>query len=218
LLMFPGARIRFLFYLRRPDHLLEAVYAESVKNRLHGDITKAAYQLDFGRLIEPFAQAVGKKNIIIRPYNRNLWVDRELGADFCAAIGYPDLWGEIAPRDELRVNVSLGRAETFLLSELKTREAKAELRAFFQRTNPQFPGPKAKYFRSPDARRAFNMSHVRSLQDFADDYGLGDIVDFLDMNNYNDDPEWVEFKPYWAVFSKYFSSLIDNIAVEKRNK
>lgn len=192
-----GADVQFIFYLRRPDHLLESVYAESVKNQLYGDINDTKFQFNFYETVRPFVEAVGKENVIIRPYNRELWSSGQLGADFCAALGEPDLWEAIVPTSEVFVNSSLTRNQTFLLSRLEDRVTKQRLLRYFNKNPMPSPDDDVKFFMSPQERRRFNLLHAATSQRLADVFGLGDVKEFLGIDDYEEDPNWRPYVPNW---------------------
>lgn len=208
------ARVRFLFYMRRPDHLIESVYAESVKHKLSGDISNAKYQLDFCKIVQPYVDGVGKENIIVRPYNARLWRDGELGADFCAAIGKPDLWREIAPSQQLAINTSLTRSQTFLLSLLESRQAKSSLLKLFEVKKLHVPEDTSKYFRSPEERKKFVEMHRGILEKFCHIFEIEDVDEFFDLKR-QEDVDWKPFVPHWRRLLNYLASLSDYVADQR---
>lgn len=213
-----GADFQFIFYLRRPDHLLESVYAQSVKNKLYGDITNTKFQFDFYETVRPFIEAVGKENVKIRPYNPKLWPNGQLGADFCAVLGEPNLWQAITPASEISINTSLTRNQTFLLSELKGQAAKQQLLRYFAKNPMTSPDDNVKFFMSPQERRRFNSLHTATAQSLADIFGLGDIKEFLgiDEDEDYDDPHWRPFVPDWEQLFRYMTGFADAAVSRER--
>ena len=206
----PNANFRAVIYLRRPDHLIESVYSESVKRTLHGDVSKASYQLDFRKTLEPFIEAFGRSNIVVRPYNREKWLNNSLGADFCRAIGQEKLWDQINPIEET-INVSLSRSHTFLLSMLQNRAAKRHLLQLFDKKPFNIPEDKGKYFRSPEERRLLVERHRRVFVEIAEAFGLGNADEFFGLSNFDDD-NWTPFVPYWRRLMAYMAALADDMA------
>lgn len=204
-----GAEVHFIFYLRRPDHMRESVYSQTVKKRFHGDIMNASFQFDFYERVRPFVEAVGKDNITIRPYNKKLWPGGELGADFCAAIGKPKLWEHIAPPSETLVNASFTRSQIFLLSQLKSRPAKQRLVKYFAE-NPGPPDDGVKFFMSPEERREFNAMYAKSYERLAEVFGLGDMKWFLGIGETEDDPDWRPYSPNWEDLFRYMMRFEDH--------
>lgn len=201
-----NADVQFIFYLRRPDHLLESVYAESVKNRLYGDITNVKFQFDFYETIRPFVEAVGKENVTIRPYNRKLWLNGELGADFCAALGEPDLWKAMVPASEILVNNALTRNQTFLLSQLKGQAAKRRLLRYFAENPMPSSDDDTKFFMSPQERCHFNLLHAATSQRLADMFELGNMNEFLGIDD-EEDPNWKPYVPNWEQLFHYMTEF-----------
>lgn len=209
---FGEANYKFVFYFRRPDHLLESVYAESVKRKLCGDINGAKYELDFLKITKPFAEAFGKDSVVIRPYNAKLWPGGSLGADFCEAIGAPGLWADIAPAQTNRVNVALNRSQTFMLSLLKSPKAKEKLLEMYKTKPLHLSEEGAKFFRSPEDRKRINGFYLPGLREFGNYYGISDIETFLDLNNFEDDKDWKPFTPHWRIMLSYMAALSDELA------
>ncbi|WP_162924574.1 hypothetical protein [Rubrobacter indicoceani] len=204
------ARVEFLFYLRRPDHLHESAYAQTMKRRAGNVISSGGYRVDFLERLMPFVEAFGRENITIRPYNRKLWPDGELGADFCAAIGRPELWPHISPDQEKTVNASLNRDQVFLLSRLTDPKAKKRLIGYFAENPGGLPGDGGKFFLSPEERRAINARHAESNQRLADLFDLGDINEFLGIEEDEDDPGWRPYRPDWERLFGYLARFTDH--------
>lgn len=204
-----GADLKFVFYLRRHDHLRESVYAQSVKHSLYGDITKAQFNFDFFETVRPFVEAVGKQNVIVRPYNRKLWTGGDLCADFFTTIGRPEILPSLELTDLNYINPSLPRQHTFLLSCLKTPVAKARLLAFFE--SHELPGDQdgSRFFMSPLERRDFRALHAPSAQTMASLFGISDVNEFLGVHETERDEEWAPFSPNWQRLSDYMSAFAD---------
>lgn len=188
-----AAEVTVVFYFRRFDHLLEGVYSEAVKEYLVGPISEAQYQLDFCETLKPFVAALGAHRIVVRPYNPKLWPGGSLGQDFCSAIGFPQIWTAMS-KPTWRINESLSRPETYMLSVTETYSEKQRLLAHF-RSVPFQNYDGSKFFRSPDFRSNFNQNHVDINVELAVLNGGMDVVEFLDLANFDDDPRWKPFDP-----------------------
>lgn len=211
----PKAKVEFLFYLRRVDHLRESVYSESVKNKLSGDITGTKFQFDFHATIKPFIDAVGKENVIIRPYNAKKWPQGSYGMDFFSAIGQPDIWSVLAPPEKSRVNASLSRQETFLLSVLEAREDKLSLLDYFVQAPLMVNKQESKFFMSPDERRQFRLQHAPTAQLIGDIFGIPDMQDYLGTDDDETNSSWRPFEPDWKSLFKYFAWFCNHQSIRK---
>lgn len=203
------ADVQFVYYIRRFDHLIESVYAESVKRSLVGGIENAAYQLSFSKTIGPIVEAFGKSKVSVRPYNKNLWDNGSLGQDFFTTIGLPEVWGKLETDEITSKNVSFERAQTFILSRLKTLEAKKSMIRYFVENPPNFTNDKSKYFMSPDARMKLNRNHCIEQRGFFEDIGFGDIKEKLDLFSFPDADRWTEFDPNTEEFRDYTFRYIE---------
>lgn len=203
------AEVKFVFYLRRQDHLRESVYAQSVKNGLHGDISQTKYNFDFLETVRPFVEAVGLKNVVVRPYNLEKWPDGELVNDFCAAIGRPELSADLVLPEKSRINTRLSRQHTFLLSRLKTQAAKAKMWRFFEKNPIPQDSEESKFFMSPDGRRTFMMQHATSSKAMGDLFGIVDMCDFLGIDDTEIEHEWTPFSPDWQAIAHYLADFSD---------
>lgn len=194
-----------LFYLRRFDHLLESVYAESVKDYLIGPIEGTQYQLEFYEVLRPFVNALGADHVKVRPYNSKLWSDGSLGQDFCNAIGFPMLWNEMA-KPAGRINDSLSRPETYMLSVTERIEDKQHLLARF-RNAPLLSYDGARFFRSSKYRAHFNNIHIDTNADVLRLIDGISLTEFLDLDNFDDDQNWTPFDPTDHRIEEYLDSF-----------
>lgn len=200
------AQLQFIFYLRRHDHLRESLHAQGVKKFLLGAIAAKSFRFDFFETLLPFVEAVGKQNIVVRPYNKFLWAESDLGADFCEAIGHANLWRALEiPREP--INASFSREHTFLLSRQKSQAAIFRLMAFFEvRPLPHDPG-QSKFFMSPQERQQFRMAHAASAQKAGDIFGISDMNTFLGIKEPDTDADWKPFGPDWELLTEYMSEF-----------
>lgn len=193
--MFPAADLRFVFYVRRFDHWAESAHAQALKQLPAATVERNPPNPDFGKLIAPFADAFGPDAVIVRPYNRAHWPHRSLVSDMFAAIERDDVWPDLRIGNDDPVNAGLPRAAVYVLSMLDCPKAKSRFLAEFARDPAMLPADAARFFRSPDERRAFNEEYAARGQAVADRFGLGDIRNFLGLDDYDDDPDWVPFIP-----------------------
>jgi len=210
----PDARFHAVIYFRRPDELVESVYAEMVKTSLKGDISLASYQIDPRKTLAPFIGALGKENVTVRPYNSRMWPDGSLGRDFFAAIREPDLWDLMAKPQE--ANVSFTRPETFLLSLIASPVAKAEMRKIFAE-QPWPEQDRHKFFRPPEDRRRFVLSHRHMYEEVAQQFGLGDATEFFGLAP-RDEQDWQALQPNYRIAAEYLLRLSDALAQREAKK
>ena len=204
-----GVEVKFVFYLRRQDHLRESVYAQSVKNGLYGDISQTKYNFDFFETVRPFVEAVGRENVIVRPYNRKKWPDGEIINDFFTAISRPELSEALTLPEEARINTRLSRQHTFVLSRLKTQAAKARMWKFFEKNPLPEDHDGSHFFMSPQARKEFRMHHAASSKAMGDMFGIVDMGDFLGIDDTEVECEWVSFSPDWKALALYLAAFAD---------
>lgn len=198
-----ASQVTAVVYLRRFDHLIERAYSESVKVHLTGPVERTSYQLDFRAIVTPYIEALGSENVILRPYNERLWPGASLARDFFSAIGIPDIWPSLTGTMQ-RVNKGLPRPETHLLSLVEKEAEKASLLDRFK-TSPVPIADQSLFFRSPDRRMQFNRGHALLIQDLENI--VGDLSDFLDLYNSEDDPQWTPFDASNPALAAYLASF-----------
>jgi hypothetical protein len=204
---YPDLELHVIFYLRRFDHLLESVYAESVKRNLVGGVEKAAYELNFVKLVRPAVEKVGVNNVIVRPYNKIQWHRQMLGADFLHSIGIGDAFEEMALGTNEDVNVSLSRICTFILSCLPNKEIKQEMLNFFQKRPLDVPDV-SRYFMSPQRRNQLNLQHLIQCRDFFAEIGIKNMAEFLGIEEIVQEPGWTPFVPDRTIISEYMREFV----------
>lgn len=204
----PDTKVQVIFYLRRFDHLLESVYSESVKRTLVGGVERAAYQLDFTKIVQPAVERTGVNNVILRPYNKALWRRGVLGADFLEAIGVPQAFDEITEASNAELNVSLSRTHTFILSCLSQKESKQKMIEFFQRKKLDAPDT-SRYFMTPQRRNTLNKNHLFSSHEYFSKLGIEDFAKFLGIEDTIDEPNWTPFAPNMDIITPYMEEFIN---------
>lgn len=95
--LFAGVDVRIVVYLRRQDQFVQSAYNMMVKwewSRRTGtlekyleDVIQTRY-LDYAARLQPWADAFGQANIIVRPYEKAQFAG-SIFQDFCASIGIP---------------------------------------------------------------------------------------------------------------------------------
>ncbi|NND66621.1 MAG: hypothetical protein HKN19_03440 [Halioglobus sp.] len=111
-----GLEIKVVAYLRRQDQLFSSFYNQDVKGERQWP--GSAYEFyethqllrnDYVTLIQSWTAAFGKKNILLRPFEKEQWTDGSVIADFCATTGIPPLKGTF--RDQ---NESIGATQMYM--------------------------------------------------------------------------------------------------------
>jgi hypothetical protein len=103
----PASRHRVVIYLRRQDHYLRSAYLQwGIKYKDYpgpvvgfDDWLKAWIGDDFQKLaetglcypsiIQPWVDVFGRENVVVRPFEKEQFVDGDLLHDFCAAAALP---------------------------------------------------------------------------------------------------------------------------------
>lgn len=103
---FEGFDVKVIVYLRRHDHWWLSAYAQAVKMKylppwnqgplgfINFNRRRNRYYGDYRHLIDRWAEAIGKENIIVRPYEASQNIPN-LAADFLAAIGEGGMTSEL---------------------------------------------------------------------------------------------------------------------------
>ncbi|WP_319781515.1 hypothetical protein [Oceanisphaera sp. IT1-181] len=134
---FKGFDIKVIVYLRRHDHWWLSAYAQAVKMKhlppwnqgpqgfINFNRRRNKSYGDYRHLVDRWAKAIGKTNVIVRPYEREQ-NQPDLKADFLRAIGEPEL-AEKLPRMETRDNASLPLASVQLMDIFQRIDVDPEL-------------------------------------------------------------------------------------------
>lgn len=102
-----GFDIKVVVYLRRQDQLYSSLYNQDVKGARQWP--GSAYELyethqllrnDYVTLLESWANAFGRENILLRSFEKQQWVDGSVFADFCTAIEIPLFRGTFNDQNE----------------------------------------------------------------------------------------------------------------------
>jgi len=78
-------------YVRRQDHYIVSAYQEDIKNgsdrTFDLEQALASEQYHFFRRLKPWVKQLGGERVLIREFDRDRWVGRDLFLDFLAALG-----------------------------------------------------------------------------------------------------------------------------------
>lgn len=200
--------VKFLYYLRRQDHLWESVYAEVAKSWFNGHIdSDLKFRFDFAERLGPLMEVFRQKAIIVRPYNPALWADGDLAYDVLSAIGISDRSGFVLP---LRENESMTRRKTLFLSSVD--KMKLPDRAAFResvRLSPTIHDDGLRYLASPAERAAFYEQFRQSNTETLALFGVNDADAWLGYTLPDDDwspPEPIteqEMLCTWSMIAKH---------------
>lgn len=111
-----GHELKVVVYLRRQDELYSSFFNQDVKgarqwahNAYQFYQTHQIFQHDYDELLDIWSRAIGRENMLIRPYEAEQWVAGDIIADFAAATG-------IAPLAAARAsaNESLGPTQLYI--------------------------------------------------------------------------------------------------------
>lgn len=105
--------VNIILYFRRQDEHKESVFSEIVKTWYQGNIyDHNKYDFDFKKRIDFLSQNYPEANIIIRPYHRQSWVNKNIFSDLMTVID-PALKSFLVP-DILPQNIGHRRLTLFL--------------------------------------------------------------------------------------------------------
>jgi hypothetical protein len=88
-----GNDIKIIVYLRRQDQLLLSTYSTWVKSGATGKLDlpsqrRTRERYDFAVLLGRWAAIFGASNLIVRPYDRDRFIDNDLLQDFAHHVGF----------------------------------------------------------------------------------------------------------------------------------
>ncbi|MFH7566180.1 hypothetical protein [Oceanimonas smirnovii] len=169
---FKGYPIKAVVYLRRHDHWWLSAYTQAVKMKhlppwnqgpqgfINFNRKKNKTYGDYRHLVDRWANAIGKENVIVRPYEA-AQNQPDLAADFFKAIGEPEL-AEKLPRMAVRENSSLPMASVQLMDIFQRIDADPELH--------QKLLAHARLFGKDDTRHVRDMVNPQFLRNLVDSY------------------------------------------------
>jgi len=133
-----GHVIKAIVYLRRQDLQAQSTYRAGVRNpdgkrltlTFREYIGERVNRFDYWEKFEPWQEAVGKENLMIRPFEKNQWPRGELLADFMSTLGIDGHARIRAPRTE--ANRGFSAAVTELLRRSNARRDSRQQRQVLQ--------------------------------------------------------------------------------------
>lgn len=161
-----GHDIKVIAYLRRQDQLFSSFYNQDVKGARQWPGTAyefyETHQLlrnDYVTVVQSWTAAFGRENILLRPFEKEQWVDASAIADFCATIGIPHIKGSF--RDQ---NESIGATQLFLKRCLNSagfpKRQNEEVLALLKDIFPEKPAKGLLYVNKP----LYNKYRARWLE------------------------------------------------------
>lgn len=159
---------KIIIYLRRQDYYLESLYKEFVSGgwrKLSVSIDKffeshnTYIECDYYKLLTPWSEAFGKNNIIVRPFEKNQWVNQMLIADFFSCLNLSKFL-ETDIIFDTHDNISKTNEEIVLINLLNNIELKGEyyreaLHTFFEVFNNNQEYDKSNKFLSAPKQRIY---------------------------------------------------------------
>lgn len=107
-----GHEVKVVAYLRRQDQLYSSFFNQDVKGirqwshsayQFYG--VHQMFQRDYHSLLALWSDALGRNNILIRPYESQQWLNGDIVEDFCALIDIPRLKsGSVSSNESLGIN------------------------------------------------------------------------------------------------------------------
>ncbi|NYS26441.1 hypothetical protein HUK65_15750 [Rhodobacteraceae bacterium 2376] len=151
--LFPERDVRILVYLRRQDQWLDALYGQVLKVgrqvEMDSFIARNRARLDYAALLDPWAQAFGAENLIVRPYEG--FEEGGLWEDFCTALDCPA--AAALPLTDAQVNVSLSYEAGMFLASVSDGARRQRLRQLLEEGEAATPRrPVLKYLKAEQAR------------------------------------------------------------------
>ena len=117
------ANVKVIVYLRRQDGLLQSAAIQNFKTMHRRDHIDNWPQFDghvgrgkYATYLQPWADAIGVKNVIVRPFERSQLLDGDLLKDFLDAVGIPYLSGSLKPHQD--ENISPGDKTLALIQKI----------------------------------------------------------------------------------------------------
>lgn len=111
-----GHQIKVVVYLRRQDQWYSSFFNQDVKgvrqwseNAYEFYQTHQIFQHDYDKLLGIWSSAVGRENMLIRPYEPSQWTGGDIIQDFCAVTGI-----EALGTARLTPNESLGATQLYV--------------------------------------------------------------------------------------------------------
>ena len=111
-----GHELKVVVYLRRQDQLYSSFFNQDIKGVRQWEFsayqfyqTHQIFQYDYDEMLAVWSEAVGRENILIRPYEPGQWAGGDIVRDFCATTGIAPLHGGRTSHNE-----SLGATQLYV--------------------------------------------------------------------------------------------------------
>jgi hypothetical protein len=104
-LVAPLAReCKVIVYLRRQDEIVPSLYSTAVKSGATHEFgfPQEIEWLDYLRLLDKWTQVFGQENILVRIFEAQQMIGKNLICDFFTTMGFTDLEGIVRPEDQNR--------------------------------------------------------------------------------------------------------------------
>jgi len=178
--------VKIIVYLRRQDLYLESIYTEFISGgwrklsktpiEFFGDCLdgKGPVECNYYNLLEPWAKAFGKTNILVRPFEQKQWVEGDLIKDFLNALNLP--WrNNYVPPGNTAKNVSPPAGAVEIIRNLNRIPLlgsfyRAALKNFFDNESLDYYQYEKKFFASPRLRSNVLQHYAESNQRVAHEY------------------------------------------------
>lgn len=113
-------KTRVIVYLRRPDDLMEALYKQRIKTaaiepRPMRYLRDNTFEVDYLTTLNAFEEVFGREHITVRPYRRDLLLNRDVIDDFLHVLGLDALAG--LPREMPEDNPTFSVAVSELMGD-----------------------------------------------------------------------------------------------------
>lgn len=111
---------RVVVYLRRPDDLMEALYKQRIKTatiepRPMRYLRGSTFEIDYLNTLTAFEKVFGRERITVRPYRRDLLLNRDVIDDFLHVLGLDAVAG--LPREMPEDNPTFSVAVSELMGD-----------------------------------------------------------------------------------------------------
>ena len=210
--------VKVVLYLRRQDQFIESMYSQAIHEGHSYTFDEYFSEvcdfrnLDWQILIDIFAGQFGKDNLIVRPYDRNLFYQNDIVPDFFSSIGLKDRipaasFSKSMNRSYSSQGLKIARYMNSILPDIEEKE---KLRAMMQGMGAKDVFEKHAYF-APDTRRqlmdTFNASNESiSKQYFNQDQNVF-ALSASDFNIPVVDTATISNEDIVAIMMKFFLTL-----------
>ena len=197
--------VKIIVYLRRQDFYLESIYTEFISGgwrklsktpiEFFGECldSKGPVECNYYNLLEPWAKAFGKTNILVRPFEREQWVEGDLIKDFLITLNLPWRNDYVTPGSAAK-NVSPPARVVEIIRNLNRIPLdgsfyRAALTNFFENEYSDYSHNAKSSFTSPRLRRDVLQHYAESNQHVAQEYlGRPDDLLFYEPAPKEDEP------------------------------